>query len=153
MKTLRRILVLAVCSIVLTGCGIGSYRGRGIRIAEKDKWETTTHVESSLPLPIPGAGVKVDTGISERSELEFGVIPLNYVSDSVLGVGTDVGGKYLIFDEKISNDFMSLAIGSRIIIPLFGRKIYSGQNLNFTEFLSYLSLDLDLTGIGFTFRP
>jgi len=101
----KRLLVIAICLIALTGCAAsstGSYRG--IRVAEEGKWEFTPYIG----VPFDVAGVKIANGISERSELELGVFTL----------GANVGGKYLVLDERTADDFMSLAIGGGVNVPL-----------------------------------
>ena len=127
---MKRLLVTIVFLIALTGCTIGSYRG--IRVAEKGKWEYTPYIGENL-------GVKFAYGVLERSEVEFGLFV----------VGASVGGKYLILDEKTSDDFMSLAISGGANAPIlsFG----SGFIIPVPKLgLEFLNLDLSLIG-GKTF--
>jgi hypothetical protein len=122
------LLVMVVCLAALSGCAVGSYRG--IRVAEEGKWEFTPYVG----LPSDGVGIKIATGISERSEVWFGT-STSYTPGYITfipGAAADAGGKYLILDEKTSNDFMSLAIGG-------------GGNF-FIPAIDYSSLDLEIIG-------
>ena len=131
----KRLLVMTICLVALTGCfaRTGSYRG--IRVAEEGKFEFTPYVGYT-----DIAGVKVAYGTFERSEIDFGL----FVSDTGgfrPAVGADIGAKYLLLDEKTSDDSISLAIGSRVNVPFYGPT---------GAVLSNSSLDLDLIG-GYTF--
>ena len=122
------VLYLAFLLVILNGCLFGSYRG--IRVADKGKWEFTPHVGYPFDL----AGIKITNGIFERSEIDIG----SYLSTGAIGVSA--GGKYLILDEKTSNDFMSLAISGRSGIA----------TASSVSFINTFNIDLELIG-GVTF--
>jgi hypothetical protein len=129
---MKRLLAMVVCLAALSGCAVGSYRG--IRVAEAGKWEFTPYVGFTDIV-----GVKTAYGISERSELELGISAAFHTSSG--GAAAKVGGKYLILDEKTSDDFISLAMHSSINVLL---------TTSFPRSVLDSTLDLDLIG-GKTF--
>lgn len=137
MKNLKRILVSAFCLIVLTGCFARTGSFRGIRVAEEGKVEFTPYVGNTDIV-----GMKIAFGIFERSEIDLGLFATG-LGIQVAAAGVDIGGKYLILDEKTSDDPMSLAIGSRANVSFFpgGSALVRGESL---------SLDLEFIG-GKTF--